>query len=281
MPFKYTSLLHYVFLIIILSATNYTVQLHAKEPIQNKKGKIAIIIDDLGHKKFNGIESILLDIPLTVAILPFTPHAKSLAELAHKNEQDIILHLPMQPSFNNRLMTQNTLSIDMDKSMFKATVSKALNDVPHISGLNNHMGSLFTQLPDQMGWLMESMSEHSSPLFFVDSFTSERSIAYEVATQHHVPNTKRDIFLDRELDEEHMEKQITKMIEVANRKGQVVVIGHPFDETISLLKKHIPLLKAQGYEFIKVADLVKLPQLNSSEKIENRSRTNEFKQTIH
>jgi len=169
------------------------------------KPKIAFIIDDIGHKKREAEIIARLDAPLTLAVLPFTKHGTKLAELGHREGKEIMLHLPMQPSVDQRLMTEDTLSINMMQDEFVDIVEKSLADVPHIQGVNNHMGSLFTQLPDQMNWLMQTLNADSTDLFFIDSFTSERSIAFEVASQHDIPNAKRDVFLDRELNSAHMQ----------------------------------------------------------------------------
>ncbi len=230
----------------------------------SNKLKIAIIIDDLGHKYAEGVEVIELDIPLAVAVLPFTPHGKKLAELAHANNQEVMLHLPMQPSSAMHLMTDNTLSIQMMKDEFQGLVSKALDDIPHVSGVNNHMGSLFTQLPDQMQWLMQSIQNKSKDIFFIDSFTSQFSIAYQIADKNNIATARRDVFLDRELSANHMRAQIDTIRRTANANGYAIAIGHPFPETIALLKQSIPELRKQGFEFVKVSELLDTAMLNSN-----------------
>jgi len=253
------------FLIILLISQNLSAQVHSSKVNQEKeKFKIAIIIDDLGHKYNEGVEVINLDIPLAVAILPFTPHAKKLAELAHKNNQDVMLHLPMQPSTALHLMTENTLSIQMMQDDFQSLISKALNDIPHVIGVNNHMGSLFTQLPDQMQWLMQSIKNESPDIFFIDSFTSQFSIAYQIAHKNKIPTARRDVFLDRELNALHMQAQITAIKKTAKANGYAIAIGHPFPETLALLKESIPELKQQGYEFVKVSELLETTMLNEN-----------------
>ncbi len=37
-------------------------------------------------------------------------------------------------------------------------------------------------------------------LFFVDSVTSQKSVAMQLAREHSVPTTRRDLFLDRDPD---------------------------------------------------------------------------------
>lgn len=237
--------------------------------------KIAIIIDDLGHKYNAGVEAINLDIPLAVAVLPFTPYGKKLAELAHENNQDVMLHLPMQPGSAMHLMTENTLSVQMMQTDFQVLVAKALDDIPHVIGVNNHMGSLFTQLPDQMQWLMQSIKTKSGHIFFIDSFTSKLSIAYQVAHNNKVSTARRDVFLDRELNAEHMQSQIATIKRTAKANGYAIAIGHPFPETLALLKKSIPELRKQGFEFVKVSELLNSDVLTANlnkqlDKLENQ-----------
>ena len=227
---------------------------------KKSKPRIAIIIDDLGHKYKAGVETINLKIPLAVAVLPFTPHGKTLAEIAHKKNQDVMLHLPMQPGAAMHLMTDKTLSIHMMRDDFEQRIHEAIDDIPHVAGVNNHMGSLFTQLPDQMGWLMHALQSRSESLpkdlFFIDSFTSQFSIAYQVASENNIDTARRDVFLDRELNASHMQAQIETIKRTARAQGYAIAIGHPFPETIALLKKSIPLLEKEGFEFVKVSQLL-------------------------
>jgi len=252
---KIFSYLKFLFICIglawLVNNPSYAAQTDEKAP------KIAIIIDDLGHKYKEGYETIRLNIPLAVAILPFTPYGKKLAELAHQHQQDVMLHLPMQPSTSaTHLMTANTLSIQMMQDDFQNVVTKALEDIPHVKGVNNHMGSLFTQLPDQMQWLMQSIRAKSKTLFFIDSFTSQFSIAYKVAYDNGLATARRDVFLDRKRNPEHMQAQIQSLRATARINGYAIAIGHPFPETIALLKKHIPELQQEGFEFVKISELL-------------------------
>ena len=267
------SSLRYWFLIFCLTLSIFFQnQIVAEEPPANsttkKTLKIAIIIDDLGHKYIEGLEAINLDIPLAVAVLPFTPHGKKLAELAHQNKQDVMLHLPMQPSSAMHLMTENTLSIQMMQDEFKSLVSRALDDIPHVVGVNNHMGSLFTQLPDQMGWLMSILQSKSKSLpkdlFFIDSFTSQFSVGYQIADMHDVSTARRDVFLDKELNPKHMQAQIETIKRTARANGYAIAIGHPFPETLALLKTSIPELQKQGFEFVKITELLDSDMLRSA-----------------
>ena len=52
------------------------------------------------------------------------------------------------------------------------------------------MGSLLTQQPEQMGWLMDELHERDT-LFFVDSYTTPASVGLTMAHEHGVPALRR------------------------------------------------------------------------------------------
>ena len=68
-----------------------------KEEI-NFPPKVAFIIDDLGYETEVAKEIMELEFPVTLSILPFLRYSEFIAEEGRKNNQEIILHLPMEPS---------------------------------------------------------------------------------------------------------------------------------------------------------------------------------------
>jgi polysaccharide deacetylase 2 family uncharacterized protein YibQ len=44
---------------------------------------------------------------------------------------------------------------------------------------------------------------------------------------------------------------------LAKQRGQVVAIGHPYPATLELLERELPRLAEQGFELVKVSELVK------------------------
>ena len=62
------------------------------------KAYMSIIIDDLGQSPERDSRTLALPGPVTMAIMPDTPHATDFARQAHKAGKTVILHMPMDPA---------------------------------------------------------------------------------------------------------------------------------------------------------------------------------------
>lgn len=204
---------------------------------------IAIIIDDMGHNRIEGERLIAMDQPLTLAFLPFRRHTTFLAEKAHKRQKEIMLHAPMA---NTRLLELGPggLSPEMSQNEIATTLRRALKSIPHVRGVNNHMGSLLTQQLKAMDWVMAELNHY--PVYFVDSRTIASSIAGDVAASYRIPTLTRDVFLDHEQTEEYVDRQFELLIKRAKENGSAVGIGHPHRVTVDYLEKRLPELDEEG-----------------------------------
>ena len=157
--------------------------------------KIAIIIDDLGNNLHQGQELISLPYQLTYSFLPMRPYSKRLANIAATSGKEVMVHLPMQSAGHSKL-GDGALTLELTQQEFQQSVRISLDSVPHAKGVNNHMGSLLTQHPGHMSWLMEVLSDHQNSLYFVDSKTTAMTVAGQIAREHLVPHIARDVFID-------------------------------------------------------------------------------------
>ncbi len=189
---------------------------------------------------------------ITYALLPHAPHTKQLAAIAHAKGKELILHLPMS-SILSRSAGPGTLTAELSHVEFKTLLEQNLQATPHIIGVNNHMGSLLTQQPQQMHWLMRTLKKHG--LYFLDSRTTADSLAYHAAKAYAIDTVERDIFLDNNDDLPNIDKAFTQLIQLAKRKGRAVAIGHPRPNTLNYLAKNLPRLKQAGIRLRKVSAL--------------------------
>jgi polysaccharide deacetylase 2 family uncharacterized protein YibQ len=242
------------FAIILIVALYPSFLLADKTQIEDQRTTyIALIIDDLGYRPSNDKRAIMLPGQICYAFLPNTPHAKKLSLLAYQHDKEIMLHLPME-SVQGRAEEKNVLTTKMDKDTFIKILDENITAVPNISGLNNHMGSLLSQSSQHMNWLMSYLITKN--LFFIDSRTSSKTIAEEVAHDYRIPSTRRNVFLDHVHTLKAINKQFQRLIKIAKKNGSALAIGHPFELTLSFLEKNLPKLEKQGIKLVSVKELI-------------------------
>lgn len=218
---------------------------------------IAIIIDDMGYHQNSGQRALDLPGKVTYSFIADTPYARALAIRAHRADKEVMLHLPMQ-SMQSDPLEANAITLDMGDDDIGRVLWGALTAVPFAKGINNHMGSLITQHPGHMQWLMEWLQ--GTELYFVDSVTSEKSVALQSAKENQIPSIRRDVFLDHSRDINSINDQFDHLIALAKIKGIALAIGHPYPETLAVLERRLKLLPSLGIHLVPVSRLIQLQQ---------------------
>lgn len=207
------------------------------------KAVMAIIIDDIGYREAEGRRAANLAHPeVALSFLPHAPSTKLLARLAKQQGKTIMMHQPMQALSKQARLGKGAIMVQTDRVAFYETVMNNLLAVPGVAGVNSHMGSLLTQHPGHMRWLMEDLRSVKRELFFVDSRTHHQSVALDIAKEQGVLAGGRDIFLDPQNDAKVIEQQWQRALRRARTQGQVLVIAHPYPATLSLLEQALPTL---------------------------------------
>lgn len=214
----------------------------------------AIVIDDVGNVRHEGLRAVELPGPLTYAVIPHTPHAVTLARLAHALDKEVLVHLPME-AHGARRLGPGALTAAQDRALFERRVRAALASVPHARGASNHMGSRLTAMPRPMRWLMGVLAERHGMLF-LDSRTTAQTVAEASALEAGVPATSRDVFLDNDPDPAAVRSQLRELLERARRHGAAVAIGHPYPDTLAVLRDELPRLPGRGVRLVPLSEVV-------------------------
>jgi polysaccharide deacetylase 2 family uncharacterized protein YibQ len=195
------------------------------ENTETKDLKAAIIIDDFGGGT-GGVRDFLEgNIPITVAIMPFTERSKKHAEWAHKNGFEVMIHLPMEPKRGKRSwLGPKPITVDLTPKEVRQRVEEAIESVPYAVGLNNHMGSLAVEDEEIVRAIVEVSKERK--LYIIDSGTSQKTKFPEIAKELGVPLLKRDVFLDDISSSSYVRKQMVRLARVTEIKGKGIAIGH-------------------------------------------------------
>ncbi|HET6158524.1 MAG TPA: divergent polysaccharide deacetylase family protein [Dongiaceae bacterium] len=217
---------------------------------------IAVVLDDVGVAR--GHAELAIDLPAIVT-LSFMTYADGVADMAARARakgHELMLHVPMEPLDGALDAGPHALTVGASDSELLKRLSWDLDRFPGYIGINNHMGSRFTQDERGMRVVLEELKRRN--LLFLDSRTIGTTIGDSLAARLGVAHVMRDVFLDDEMDEAAVLKQLAYAERVAANKGQAIAIGHPHPATIAALRAWMPKVEARGFILVPLSTVAKL-----------------------
>jgi len=146
------------------------------------------------------------------------------------------------------------LTTEVTEKQILKRLRSLMNRLPPIDGVNNHMGSRLTADRIRMRVILSELKRRGLP--FLDSRTSPKTVAADVASEIGLPHASRAVFLDQGYKGGDVRKNLGELIKIARRKGAAVGIGHAQPETLAVLEKEIPRVLKQGIRVVPVLDLM-------------------------
>lgn len=224
-------------------------------PLTPPVARVAIVIDDFGPDRNIADKFLDLPIPITFSVLPFQRNSREIADLVHARQRQVILHLPMEPQGYPKVNPgKGALLVSMSSDAILKSIDTALDSTPHVTGMNNHMGSRFTENAVLMKTVLEEAQKRG--LYFIDSYTSPRSAVASVAQQIHVPFLRRDVFLDNIRSEGAVRSQIGLLIRRAKIEGTALAIGHPHESTLRALSRAVKEFEREKISVVPAGELM-------------------------
>ncbi|MCM8757785.1 MAG: divergent polysaccharide deacetylase family protein, partial [Candidatus Omnitrophica bacterium] len=221
------------------------------------KPKIAIVIDDWGYSLENLEYLEEIKYPLNIAILPNQLYSKQIIErLKSKNNLEFLLHLPLEPKEEEILTWEPyTITTKMSEDTIRDILKNAIEQLPYIKGVSNHMGSKATEDLRTMRIIFKEIKRRG--LYFLDSFVSANSICEKLSKQMSIRFVKKDIFLDNYLNSAYIKDQIEKLKNKSLRDGLAIGIAHNRKVSLEVLKETLPKLSREGFKFVFLSELAK------------------------
>ncbi len=216
--------------------------------------RVAIVIDDLGAD-MGPVERLLdMEIPVTLAVLPYQKFSREAARKAFRSGKEVLLHVPLQP--RDYPMTDpgpGSLLVSMDRQEIQLELNDQIASLPHCIGVNPHMGSLFEERPGVLTSLIAVIKERD--LLLVDNGASPASHVSEVARTYAVPFVQRTHFLDEKRDEVAIIRQLCRLADFAAGNGWGLGIGHPYPETLAALPRVQAAFREKNITLVPVSGL--------------------------
>ena len=225
-------------------------------PPASSGATLTFVFDDGGQNLSDLQHYLNLPFPVDVAVLPRLQHSvESAQRVRSSGRHELLLHQPMQARNLSVNPGPGAISPSMTTTDIDAVVRKNLAEIGPVSGLNNHEGSLITESKVKVGKVIEICQQQG--IFFLDSRTSANTAAPQAALELGAKIWERDVFLDNTQNRADILEQIQRGLEVANKKGYAIYIGHVWSGSnlAQILQELYPVLKSQGYIFSTVGGL--------------------------
>lgn len=220
---------------------------------------LAIVVDDFGSIGGELLEG-FMELPTEVTFAIFSGMKNSIAtmEQAHRQGRETLVHVPMEPIGYPRVNPgDNPILVQMSRSEVGKTLARHLDGMDYCIGINNHMGSLATSDPDIMGYVMDVLKDRD--ILFLDSRTTNVSVAYQTAQKAHLTTYRNDLFLDSpDISNATMKDKIARIQDLGNGGNSVIAITHCHSrEKLEYLKTFIKRIKAEGFTLIPLSQIGK------------------------
>ncbi|MDD2852091.1 MAG: divergent polysaccharide deacetylase family protein [Desulfuromonadaceae bacterium] len=218
--------------------------------------RLAVIIDDMGNRVSEARALAAIKVPITFAIIPGLSADKNVAAFATANQIETLIHVPMQPkNWPSRRIEANGLLVNMEADELKERMSGFIQRFPEAVGVNNHMGSAFTEQEEKMTAVLQIIKNEN--LFFIDSMTSSESKGGKVARQLGIKFGRRNVFLDNNQERNYILGQLNQAVTQARKYGSAIAICHPHPVTMATLAELLPELAERGVQLVPVSEIVR------------------------
>lgn len=218
------------------------------------QSKIAIIIDDIGYSRSRLRNFLELEIPITFSILPRLKLSHALAEEIHSEGHEVMLHQPMEPLSSHIDPGPGAVYVGDDADKIIRIIDENISEIPFVTGINNHMGSRFTARQKEMKETLLAIK--TKGLFFIDSFTTPHSMAYNTAKKLDITTACRDIFIDIIPEESAIITQLHWLRKLAVCSGWAIGIGHPHPETANAIACFAKELNMSAISMVHISSLI-------------------------
>lgn len=244
-------------------APRWRINAQPAPPVPAGFAKLAIVIDDMGLDPSHTHTAMqVLPSPTTFAFLPYGKYSAPLAADAHAAGHEILVHVPMEPLARVGTATPSpgprALRVEQTSATVAANLAQHLAPFRNMAvGANNHMGSRFTQWPDGMRTVLQTLQDNG--MLFLDSVTTAHTATRAAAEGLGLPLLRRNVFLDDQPDPAVVQAQLERAIAMARRNGSAIAIGHPHPSTLTVLAERLPQLAAEHVVLVPLTALISQP----------------------
>lgn len=206
--------------------------------------RLALVIDTYGGTPSQLKKLAQLGLPLTIAVVPFDPHAHDFIKIADGHGLEIIADIPMESTNETLDPGPHTLRTGQSVQAIRTEIKNSLKKVPAYMGAKNRMGSKFTASAASMDTFFTAFPPKKN-FFFLDALTG-KSVAKKSAHKSHTPYVQRTLFIDNVPIHEKIMTQLRTLQLLAAKHPQLAPAKQPIKPIVGLGNLRPETIKALG-----------------------------------
>lgn len=212
--------------------------------VSSNTPRLAIVMDDLGLSRARTMRAVDLPPAVTLSFLTYADELARLTAAARAAGHEVLAHVPMRPHDGTWNAGDNVLNGDLTTRELMRRLDWALARVDGKIGVNNHMGSAFTEDRSAMRTVLTTLKARG--LMFLDSRTTPNTVGDATAREVGTAFAERDVFLDNAKEPAAIRESLDRAVGIARETGSAVAIGHPYPVTFEVLAAWIPKARERG-----------------------------------
>ncbi len=213
----------------------------------DKRPRIAILLTGLGLSGA-ATEAAINDLPggVTLGFNPYAPKLDEWIGYARAAGHEAFLAVAMEPVDYPRVDPgPHTLLISLDRQQNVERLQWVLSRVTGYVGVVTAAGSRFTTSQADLLPILDEIK--SRGLMFVDSRSTENSVAGSLAKSIGLPRAVSDLSLDQQqASRDAIDQRLQQLEQIARQTGVAVGLGEVYPVTIERLAQWIPTLERKG-----------------------------------
>lgn len=214
--------------------------------LDDSRPRVAVVMIGVGFGKDITEKAItLLPGAISLSFSPYVRNIETQMARARQAGRETLLDLPMEPlDFPRDDPGPSTLLTSLSLVDNLNRLEWILGRAPGYVGVTTWMGSQFTTVEDALMPVLQGLRQRG--LMFVDSRSSSRSIATELASSIQLPRAFNNTFIDQTPSAVTIDRALASLEATARQQRYAVGIARPLPVTIERLSRWAGTLEGKG-----------------------------------
>ncbi|MEM6811865.1 MAG: divergent polysaccharide deacetylase family protein [Pseudomonadota bacterium] len=218
--------------------------------------KLSFVVNNLGLSSIE-TEKIIDDLPATVSLAfsPYSPNLQALIKKARQDGHEVWLTLPLEPANYplddpGPLTLLRSASTQQNADRLARLLTAATSYVGFIP-IKNH---IFDKETAKTSPAIKEIFERG--LAVIDSKTGGSNFMKDLAARKNYPYASNNFWLDFNLTQLSMNRQLRKAMELSKAKGSTIVMLEPYPASLNTLQKFLSSAVARNFQIVPASALV-------------------------